>query len=303
MGIKYYPTISEIDEWIEALWKDAENTQYKTETEEINIFETYMYPFQAANANKFIKFTAEGMDDFYVYFQPVIKGPAPLIVHTPGYGAEISYHTEMVAEGFNVLHIQPLGYTSPKGKDESKLKNGFWPVLPDTIKTGAKGGYRTWLLNCLMAIDWAFKQPNVLPDRVSFFGTSQGGGGSLLLGSVFKDRGIRAVAADQPFMINFPLANFEGAYAMAKPAFDSMENKEEAWKALGHIDILSHAHRLDCPVLLTSGTADVACFPKIIESLIPKLTGTKSYSCFKDMPHSYNREFLLLASAWFRMYA
>lgn len=301
--MEYYPTKKELEAWIDSLWTDADSTEYNAEEIDANPLELFMYPYQSIGANKFIKFTADGMDDFYAYYQPVIKGPAPLLVHVPGYGAEISYHTELVAEGYNVLHIEPLGYVTPKGKDVSKMSKEFWSVLPDTIITEAKGGYRTWLLNCMMAIDWAFNQPNVLPNRVSFFGTSQGGGGSLLLGSLYRDKNVRCVAADQPFLTNFPVANFEGAYCIAKPAFDSMTDKSAAWRALGYIDTLSHAYRLECPVLLTSGTIDGVCPPPTIESLFSLLPGTKSYTSFQGMDHGYNREFLQLAAGWFRIYA
>ena len=42
---------------------------------------------------------------FYAYFQPVYSGgPAPLLLHVPGYGGELSMHPELVFDGFNVLH-------------------------------------------------------------------------------------------------------------------------------------------------------------------------------------------------------
>ena len=47
-----------------------------------------------------------------------MNSPAPLLVHTPGYGGEMSMHPEL-AQYFNVLHINPLGYTTPEGKDEN----------------------------------------------------------------------------------------------------------------------------------------------------------------------------------------
>lgn len=304
MSTEFYPLREELEDWIASLWKDAENTKYKAEDWDFVPHVLSVYPFQAFGSDKFVKFTADGKDDFFAYFQPVIKGPAPLLVHVPGYGAEVSCHTELVAQGYNVLHIEPLGYTGPEGKDTSKMVEGiFWPVLPDTITTKAKGGYRTWLLDCILAIDWALKQPSVLTDRISFFGTSQGGGGSLLLGSLFKDRNVRCVAAEQPFLTNFPLADFRGAYGIAKPAFDKMDDKKAAWKALGYIDTISHAYRLECPVLLTSGTIDEVCPPDTIETLYSKLPGTKSYTSFDGMNHGYNREFLKLASAWFGIYA
>ncbi len=300
---KYYPGYQEVDAWIASLWEDADSIDVRTEESFTDPFKVLMYPFQAVGANRFIKFSPEGMDEFYAFFQPVVTGPAPLLVHTSGYGAEVSYHTELAAAGFNVLHIQPLGYVSPEGKELSKERDGSWPVLPDTVTTGAKGGYRTWLLNCIMAVKCALKQSCVLPERVSFFGTSQGGGGSLLLGSIFKDKGTRAVAAEQPFLTDFPGADFKGAYNMVRKVYEEAEDKEAAWKAMGYIDTISHACRLEIPVLLTSGTADRVCPQDTVESLFSRLPGTKSYTNFSCMSHGYSREFIQLAMAWFRLYA
>ena len=38
-----------------------------------------------------------------------------------------------------------------------------------------------WLINCALAIRWTQGRTEVIPGRISFFGTSQGGGGSLTL--------------------------------------------------------------------------------------------------------------------------
>src|SRR5699024_5939561 len=114
---------------------------------------------------KYVRFSPLGMDCFYGYWQPARSTPAPLVIHVPGYGAEMSTHPALVNAGYNVLHICPLGYVTPEGSDESKKENDDWPVLKETILSNAEKGYKYWLDNCLMAIDWAMKQPEVLKDR------------------------------------------------------------------------------------------------------------------------------------------
>ncbi|MGL1891287.1 MAG: acetylxylan esterase [Spirochaetaceae bacterium] len=251
----------------------------------------------------YVKFSPKGMEPFYGYWQPVLSGPAPLLFHVPGYGAEMSTHPELVAQGFNVLHVSPLGYATPDGPDETKKRNEAWPVLPDTVLSGARQGYKIWLVNCIMAINWAMKQREVIENRISFFGTSQGGGGSLLLGSIFKDRGLRCVAADVPFLTNYPMANGRGAYSHATEGLDLLEDKAAGWKALGFVDTMTHVKRLTCPVLLTAGGKDTVCPPETIQSLYEKLPGTKSLTYFETLIHRYTREFIPLAGAWFRIYA
>jgi cephalosporin-C deacetylase-like acetyl esterase len=300
---KYYPSREEVDKWVDSIWKLADSTHCKVEVLNSNGFSKSMGVNHVSEEFTYVKFIPERMDEFYGYWQPVMSGPAPLLFHVPGYGAEMSTHPDLVAQGYNVLHVSPLGFVTPEGPDESKKRNGNWPVLPDTVISGAEKGYKLWLMNCILAIRWAMTRPEVIENRVSFYGTSQGGGASLLLGSLYRDRGVRCVAADLPFLTNYPMGKGRGAYFHAVEGLNEVEDKRAAWKALGLVDTLSHAERLSCPVLLTSGGRDEVCPAETIESLYRILPGTKSYTHFINLAHRYTREFIPLAAAWFRLYA
>lgn len=299
---KYYPGTEEVESWIESIWQMAEKAEYKAELLSENGFVPSIGLYHTKDF-QYVKFSVEGMNDFYGYWQPAWSEPAPLVVHVPGYGSEISLHPEIAAGGYNVLHISPMGYTTPTGIDVSKRKNDNWPVLPDTVISGAEEGYKLWLLNCVIATKWAMNLPQVLNNRVSFFGTSQGGGGALLLGSLFKDKGVRCIAADVPFLTNFPMAAGRGAYAEAAKGLDAIKDKAAGWRALGFIDTLSHAHRLTVPVMLTQGSIDDVCPPETIQSLYEKLPGTRSITYLKGMGHRYTTEFIAMVQAWFRLFA
>lgn len=301
-GQAQYPKPSEIDAWIESLWRAAEDTPCACRALPEQGF-SHSLGIRHNAGFQYIKFLPKDEVTFYGYWQPAVSSPAPLLVHVPGYGAEISTHPDLVAEGFNVLHISPMGYATPHGPDESKRRDNRWPVLPDTIRSGAREGYYTWLLHCLLAVRWAMQQPQVIPDRVSFFGTSQGGGGSLLLGSVFRGRGVRCVAADLPFLTNFPIALAHGAYQLVVEGLAELDDQAAAWRAIGFIDTMSHARRLDIPVLLTAGGADQTCPPETIEALFDVLPATRSFTFLSGVPHRYTVEFIPLAAAWFRLYA
>ncbi|MBQ6078554.1 MAG: acetylxylan esterase [Clostridia bacterium] len=290
----------DIDEWVASIRKEGGRACTCTE-EYIDPFRPSMYIFQSVCADRFVRIESEGYDPFYCYFQPCFQKTAPLIVHTPGYGGEMSMHPEL-AQYFNVLHINPLGYTTPKGKDMSKMVMNNWgAVLPDTIRSGGESGYRTWLINCVMAVNWALAQDCVLKDRVSFFGTSQGGGAALLLGSVFNDI-TRATASDEPFLTNFKMAAFRGAYGMGRELYEDVP-AETIERAIYLIDTVNHIHRFNFPILLTSGGKDDTCPPETVADLFERLPGTKSYTHFSYLPHGYNREFVQLAKAWFLIYA
>ncbi len=299
----HYPSDKEVDDWIASVWALADATECQVEITGQNGFSHSLGLNHVDREFRYVRFSPDGMDDFYGYWQPAASGPAPLLFHVPGYGAEMSSHPDLVAQGFNVMHVSPLGYATPEGPDESKKQNGEWPVLPDTVTSGAQQGYRIWLANCILAIRWVMQQPKVIPNRISFFGTSQGGGASLLLGSLFRDHGVRCVAADVPFLTNYPLAAGRGAYYKATEGLDAVADKTAGWKALGYVDTISHARRLTIPTLLTAGSLDEVCPLDTIESLYHRLPASRSLNVFEGMGHRYSREFIALVTAWARLYA
>lgn len=297
----YYPSAEQTDTWTQKLLSDAGAESCSARRLPERGF-THGFGLRHCHGFQYVQFYPEGRDAFYTYWQPAPSTPAPLLVHVPGYGAEMNVHPELVSAGYNVLEISPLGYATPHGPDEDKKRNGVWPVLPDTVLSGGEHGYCEWLKDCLHALWWAQEQPHVLENRVSFFGTSQGGGAALLLASILRGRGVRCAAADVPFLTDFRNAGRQGAYDVAMQALDECDDQVRGWYALGLIDTIRHAHRLDLPVLLTAGGKDGTCPPDTIEALFNSLPGTRSFTYLKEAGHGYTQPFMPLAQAWFRLY-
>ena len=257
-----------------------------------------------------MRFKSASLGEWYGFWQPCPSGRGPLLVHVPGYGAEMSAHPELVSAGYNVLHVNPLGYATPSGPDESKRQDDTWPVLPDTVRTLGEHGYVDWLAHAAAGALWAMGREGVDGDRCAFFGSSQGGGTALLLGSIFRDRGVSAVAADVAYLCDFRMAHGreeQGGYSLGLSVLDRLaedrpDDLPAAWKALGFIDTVSHAHRLTMPVLLTAGADDGTCPPAHILSLFDRLPGTRSYTELAGQAHAYTQPFLPLARAWFGLY-
>jgi len=296
-----YPTSDEIDEWCSHLLEEAEKRSL-----EARFSEAPSYAFQLGvrhtSGNAYVAFDSPGRKTFYGYWQPATVSPAPVLFHLPGYGAEMSAHPELVADGFNVLHINPLGYATPQGPSQT---GDVWPVLPDTVNTRGKHGYVDWLGDAAAAVLWALSLDEVEAKRYGFFGSSQGGGTSLLMASIFANRGVKAVAADVPFLTNFPLMFAQknrGAYQTAFDAMASPGGDAGEWRALGYVDTISHAERLSVPTLLTAGELDATCPPVSVSSLFDALPGTRSYTYVSGLGHGYTVPFLRLARAWFILY-
>ena len=307
---EHYPARNEIDAWCSDLLARSDGTDFKATPLNAPSY-SFALAVRHTRDHTYMAFESKAFDTFYGYWQPAAGGgPAPLLVHVPGYGAELSAHPELVATGFNVLHVNPQGYGTPMGPNEAKKIGGDWPVLPETVESLGKQGYVHWLRDALVAIRWACAQPVVQRDRIGLFGTSQGGGTSLLLASLLHGRGVKAVAADVPFLTNFPLVfqmSSPGAYSLALTPLTQLRNHAPtnvpaAWKALGTIDTMSHAHRLSLPVLLTAGTDDTATPADSIRSLFEVLPATRSYTELAGQGHAYTVPFLHLAKAWFGLY-
>ncbi len=307
MSHEHYPSAAEVDQWSGDLLARADATEFDAAILEVDPAPGVAHTRHVAGA--FVRFTAEAFDPFFGYWQPVASGgPAPLLVHLPGYGAEFSAHPQLVEAGFNVLHVNPQGYFTPDGPDTTKLRGDSWPVLPDTITTLGQRGYVDWFRDALVAVRWALAQPAVQPDRLGFFGTSQGGGTALMLASIMAGRGVKAVAADEPFLTNFPLARTlglpAGAYDLAAGALATIDPARlpAAWRALGLADTISHAGRLTIPTLLTAGAVDEVCPPATIRSLFDLLPAGRAYVELADQAHGYTVPFISLAKAWFGVY-
>ena len=297
-----YPTAAQVDLWAEELLRKSCGTEITgTFTADNPIVHAFG---NGPNSllNRFIRFETGTGHTFWGYWQPAMKQPAPLLVNLPGYGGYISMHPQINDDNYNILHISPLGYISPDGAHmEMAMEDGNWPVLPNTA-LGLPGGYEDWLLDCLLAIRWAKGQPGVLDDRLSLYGTSQGGGGSLLLASILKDQ-VRCVCADLPFLTAFPMTGLAGeAYGLLQEPYSTVE-ESLFWNRLGYIDTVSHSHRLTMPVMLSSGGQDIVCPPETIEYLFRRLKGSKQYTYLKDNVHTHSRQSMILFRSWLALHA
>ncbi len=299
-----YPSSNEVDTWAESLLACSEKVAVDGVLLDIMPIRIPFGNSPNTLTNRYVKFTAsDGRRPFYGYWQPALNTPAPLLINLPGYGGSITMHPQISDLGYNILHISPLGYVTPeKTINELALPDGNWPVLPNTA-SGAPENYNDWLSDCLLALRWAQGLPEVLPNRLSLFGTSQGGGCSLLLASILGPECVRCVCADLPFLTDFPGSALDGsAYSLLQPIYQTTPSAD-FWGRLGLIDTVSHAHRLTMPVMLSAGGKDTTCPPCSVERLFQRLPGTRQYTYLEHQEHTHSRSSIYLFSAWLRLYA
>ena len=296
-----YPSHQEIDDWCLALYEKSALRPIEGQFLDDNPIKEWFGNNPNTLNNRFIRFqTTDHI--FYGYWQPALKAPAPLLINLPGYGSYISNYPQLNDDGYHILHLSPLGYVTPSGTDQPRrMPDGNWPVLENTAR-GLPGGYSDWLTDCLLAIRWIRNLPEVLSNRISLFGTSQGGGASLLLSSILQEE-IRCVCADLPFLTAFPLTHLQGdAYGLLQNAYHSMDSSV-FWRNLGFIDTVSHAHRIHIPVMLSAGGKDSVCPFETVQLLFSKLETTRQFTYLSDVFHTHSRESMFLFRSWFALYA
>lgn len=127
------------------------------------------------------------------------------------------------------------------------------------------------------------------------------------MGSVYKDRGVRCVCADVPFLTNFPLTGKikteATLYIKIVEMIKKMKNPSDGWHTIGFIDTMAHAFRMKVPVMLVAGGNDFICPPGTIQSLFEKLPSTKMYCLLEGQGHAHTIQFAMLSLPWFRLYA
>lgn len=292
-----YPSSQEIDQWIDSLHQKVATLSYqKTDTGLSGVTPVFGNG-HTTSYSQWWKFEVQGRHSFYAIWQPSLRSSAPVIIHTPGYGAETTTLPELVHAGYHVLHINPLGYMTPLGPNLSLKYKNEWPVLRNTV-LGLPGGYEDWLIDAMIAIKEVLTRPDVMKDHLLIMGTSQGGNGAVLLSSIFTDLGVKAVVADVPFLTNFEKEH----YAFWTTDLQPSELTHVHMNRIGYIDAMSHLHRLHAPLLLTAGAIDTACAPATIEQFYLHLKGSKSLNYLANQGHAYTRQAIHLAQAWFAIY-
>ncbi len=282
------PCISDesIDCWCDLLKRDAEKVNVKIRQHNVNDETWIEFSYDLGKEYK-----------FYGKYKECQNEADILLVSLPGYRAEWNDLSAYYDLNCDILQLSPLGYNTPWGYDNSKLVKGAWPVLYDTVvEFGFYSGYNKWFLECIMAIN-TIKKEN---QKIIFIGTSQGGGTSIVLGSIFNDITI-GIAAEMPFLIGFANKNYEKVCSFVAANINSYEKpiyNFYAKERLYCIDPLSHIERIKFSTLLVSGEKDTECPAIDIYELYEGIQSNKQYIELKNTGHGYTKDFEKIAKNW-----
>ena len=241
-----------------------------------------------SDGNQWLELSYQG-DIFYAKYRekPLSKC---LIVSLPCMNADWNDISYLYNAPCDILQIVPLGYNTPRGFAIEKRKFCTWPVLLDTVTEIYNNiGYTKWFQEVCMAIN-AFKKDK----KLIFIGTSQGGGASLVLSSIFNEI-TEACLAEMPFFIGLSDKNYSKVRDYVASKTGKMVYDFYAREHLYVIDPIAHINRIKCKTLLVAGELDDQCPKEDIVELNDKLNCEKKYVELKSAEHGYTEDFKLLA--------
>lgn len=224
--------------------------------------------------------------------EEVRKTPWPVIISPPGYGGK--QQSVMLSEcqrGYAILQVFPRG----QGESESYYK------IPGDKLTGQLANpdsnyYRGAYTDVMRVIDYVFTRKDLDNKRIALSGTSQGGGISLVVGSL--DRRIKTVVAHVPFLCNFELAAKTDGSLVKQLLDKAGKNNTNSLATLAYFDPLHLVKNLLVPTLISAGGMDTTCPQATIRSVYAQLPGKKELKFYPNLRHTTCLDFYNQGWTW-----
>lgn len=199
-------------------------------------------------------------------------GPLPVVVTYLGYSCGRGLPTDHLlwsAAGYAQLVVDSRG----QGHDTPDLVAGGgtqWVkgFMTSGIDSPDDHYYRRLVTDCVRAVDAVPHLPGVDPERVVVAGGSQGGGLSIAVAGLARDR-VAAALPDVPFLCHYRRAAEmagEGPYVEIAEylRWHSRHGVEPAFRTLSYFDGVHFAQRATAPALFSVGLMDPVCPPSTV---------------------------------------
>ncbi len=231
---------------------------------------------------------------------PAGKGPFPALVTIPGAGPGFyTPDTEWVKRGVIVLKINIHKYDPPMDRAElfkkyrelNKSKSYWGQGTPDRNKFY----YRRAILGLDRAVKWLTTRSDWDKKHLVAFGSSQGGGLSLILSGLNKK--ITAVG------VNVPALCDHAAYlADRMPGWPRMvlagRKKPDSLHMSAYYDAVNFAGYIKCPALFGVGFIDVACSPSSVYAAYNAVKTPKKIHNSPLTGHAWNADYKKILDRW-----
>jgi cephalosporin-C deacetylase len=146
--------------------------------------------------------------------------------------------------------------------------------------------YREIVGHALRALEALAEREEADPTRLAVVGVSEGGGVGLMLAAL--DSRVRAVSADAPMLVEFPLSLRSAAWPYTGIAQQLRAHPEQAQamtRTLSYFDVVNFAPEVRCPALISVGFLDQVSLPAAVYGMYNRLGGPKEIRPFPRAGH------------------
>ncbi|SDI95678.1 cephalosporin-C deacetylase [Lentzea albidocapillata subsp. violacea] len=198
-------------------------------------------------------------------------GPLPVVITYIGYSGGRGLPTDHLlwsAAGYAQLVVDSRGQghdTPDRTAGGTQWAKGF---MTRGIDSPDDYYYRRLITDCVRAVDAVGHLPGVDPERVVVAGGSQGGGLTIAVAGLARDR-VAAALPDVPFLCHFRRGAElcgEGPYVEIAEylRWHSRHGVEPAFTTLSYFDGVHFAQRATAPALFSVGLMDPICPPSTV---------------------------------------
>jgi cephalosporin-C deacetylase len=184
----------------------------------------------------------------------------PGLVFMPGYISDPPLHKGWAREGYAVLSAAPRG----KLRSHRQFNPGYPGLLTHNITDRNTYAYRGFYVDAVRAIDALLSFPEVDGKRVGVFGSSQGGGLTVVAAALHPR--VRAASAGAPYLCGMMDAvelTSTYPYQEIRDVLRLHPEREPAVReTLAYFDGINFAPRAQCPIVVNVGLQDNVCPPE-----------------------------------------
>lgn len=273
-----------------------------------SITETERFDLNAAFEK--VDFNLEVIDTFDVTFngyngQPVkgwflipslASGPLPCVIKYIGYGGGRGFPTDWLlfpSAGFATLVMDTRGqgsaWLSGDTPDHSDMVGN--PQFPGFMTAGILNPkayyYRRVYMDAYRAVQAAWSNERVDPEKIFLSGGSQGGGLCLAVAGMVPD--LAGVMPDVPFLIHFrravTLVDSRPYNEIASFLKVHRDKVEQVFSTLSYFDGMNFAARAKTPALFSVGLMDTTCPPSTVFAAFNHYGGPKEIRIYEFNLH------------------
>jgi cephalosporin-C deacetylase len=224
------------------------------------------------------------------------EGPFPAIVHFPGYKSEPALRREWGAKGVITLTVAVRG----KLRSNSRFNPGYPGLLTHGIESRDTYGYKGVIADCVRGVDFLLSRPEVDPEAIFAFGSSQGGGLTLITSALRS--AIKGGVSGYPFLCCFP----ESMNLLRSYPYDELNCYVRAYpkrvpqmlETLRYYDAVNFVGWIKCPMVVGIGLEDEVCPPETSYAAYHGLAGPKELWLYPGSGHVNAYEYPARETAW-----